>query len=118
MTRGIYRIRNTATGDCYIGKSRNVERRWAQHRTALRYGYTEIPRLIIAVWLYGLDMFAFEVLEEVAEDISLGEREQHYINYLAPEYNTTMSVHGHGLNLHPDKLALYELQRWEGEVEK
>lgn len=29
---GVYKITNTVTGDFYIGSSKNVKRRWTEHK--------------------------------------------------------------------------------------
>ena len=29
---GVYRIINTVTGDFYIGSSKNIKQRWAEHK--------------------------------------------------------------------------------------
>lgn len=35
----VYKIVNTVTGDCYVGSSRDVERRWYQHKCPSLWKY-------------------------------------------------------------------------------
>ena len=76
---GIYKIENTLTGECYIGQSTNIERRWEEHRrnalakTKVRkYSmYRDMRRL-------GYSVFSFEVLEECLKS-QLDEKENYWI---------------------------------------
>ena len=83
---GIYRITNTITGDFYIGSSKNVKHRWADHKNPSRWNYCPNNQLYQDMQKYGVDKFAFEILEEVEEG-SLKEVEQQFIETLKPTYN-------------------------------
>ena len=83
---GIYKITNTVTGDCYIGSSNDVKRRWAQHKLPSSWKRFPNNPMYIDMRKYGVDKFAFEVLEE-AEIEKLKEAEQKFIETLKPTYN-------------------------------
>ena len=62
MTTGVYKITNLVNGKVYIGASKNIEKRWWEHRS----GYTAIAEDLKT---FGLDSFKFEVLLECPEDM-------------------------------------------------
>ena len=62
MTTGIYKITNLVNSKVYIGASKNVEKRWSEHRN----GRTAIAE---DLQTFGLDNFKFEVLLECPEDM-------------------------------------------------
>lgn len=78
---GIYEIVNWEDGKAssYIGSSVDIEHRWVQHRHKLRGGQHYNPHLQNAWNKYGEDAFAFNVLEEVHEDMLL-VMEQEYLD--------------------------------------
>ena len=82
----VYKITNTITGDFYIGSSKNIKRRWAEHKC--QYTWKKFPnnQLYKDMKKYGLDKFVFEILAEVEAD-SLKETEQEFIEKLKPAYN-------------------------------
>lgn len=81
---GIYKITNIVNGRCYVGCSRDVRRRWIEHRTKRkRDHHLTISR---AFRKYGIDSFKFEMIEECAL-VALPERERFWISKLKPEYN-------------------------------
>ena len=82
---GIYKITNIINNDCYIGKSKNIEHRWKQHK--YRYKKDEYKNYYIyrAFKKYGIENFKFEVLEYCDEDILI-EREQYYYDLYNPKY--------------------------------
>ena len=83
---GIYRITNTITGDSYIGSSKNVKSRWAVHKCQSTWNKCPNNPMYLDMQKYGLDNFAFEILEEV-EPEELKEAEQKFIETLKPTYN-------------------------------
>lgn len=83
----VYVIRNTATGDCYIGSTAKLARRLARHKWELRHGRHNNAALSNAWLWHGEDAFAFEVLEYVENEADLMEREQAHLDTLAPRYN-------------------------------
>ena len=89
MTCGIYQIVNQVNGKSYIGQSRNIEKRWRQHKfglnreTALQQGSYPLRSAFLK---YGLIKFKFEIIEECSEN-DLLIREQDWIDKINPEYN-------------------------------
>jgi group I intron endonuclease len=85
---GVYQIRNTKNGKQYVGSSKDITRRFSEHRCELRKGKHHNKHLQNAWVLYGEDAFVFEITELTACDQKiLVEREQHYLDTLQPEYN-------------------------------
>ena len=83
---GIYKITNTITGDFYIGSSKDINRRWAEHKkpsTCKRFPNNQLYK---DMQKYGLDKFEFQVIAEVEESF-LKEKEQEFIEILKPTYN-------------------------------
>lgn len=78
---GVYQIVCLATGKRYIGSSQDIKARWKSHRTALRGGYHDNPRLQHAWNKYGEASFQFQIIETTTLDTIL-TREQHYIDAL------------------------------------
>ena len=88
---GIYKITNLYTHDCYIGKSKHVEKRWKEH-FCKGYGAIHSQRFQNAIDEYGTESFVFELLEECSIP-DLHEREAYWIGKLNPRYNTIFSGH-------------------------
>ena len=65
---GIYLITNNINGKKYIGQSRNLIKRWGQHKTESR---RDNPKMIVdkAIKKYGIDNFSFEILFECPLDM-------------------------------------------------
>lgn len=83
---GVYKITNTITGDFYIGSSKNVKHRLAEHKCKSSWNEQPNSQLYLDMQKYGVDKFAFEILEVVEID-SLKEKEQEFIEKLKPTYN-------------------------------
>ena len=83
---GIYKITNTVTNDFYIGSSKDVKRRWTEHKSPSRWNKSPNNPMYIDMHEYGKDKFDLEVLE-VVEAESLKEKEQYFIETLKPTYN-------------------------------
>ena len=83
---GIYKITNTITGDFYIGSSKDVKRRLAEHKKPSTWKRFPNNQLYQDMQKYGKDKFEFQVIEEVEEG-SLKEKEQYFIETLNPAYN-------------------------------
>ena len=91
----VYKITNTATGDFYIGSSKDVKQRWRNHKKpSVHKRYLNNP-MYLDMQKYGVDNFVFEILEEVEED-KLKETEQQFIELLKPTYN---NYNANGLNV-------------------
>jgi len=87
MASGIYQIKNTLNGKCYIGSAVDIQRRWRDHLSALRRGQHCNGHLQRSFEKYSEDAFMFAVLEQVEDTSQLIIREQHYLDTLKPEYN-------------------------------
>lgn len=87
---GIYRITNKINGKSYIGQSKNIERRFREHK----YICSETNKsLAIAYKKYGRENFEFSILEECSIE-DLDNREIYYIKALKPQYNRTSGGNG------------------------
>ena len=92
---GIYKITNTITGDFYIGSSKDVKRRWSDHKCPYNWKKQPNNPMYMDMQKYGVDKFAFEIIAEV-EVGKLKETEQEFIETLKPIYN---SCNAKGLNI-------------------
>ena len=84
---GVYKITNTATGDFYIGSSKNVKHRWIEHKCKCIWNRRQNNQMYLDMQKYGTDKFDFEILAEV-EVTHLKEKEQWFIEKLKPTYNS------------------------------
>lgn len=88
---GVYKITNIQTGKFYIGSSINIEKRWREHKLALKKNKHHNPYLQ-RVWnKYGEHGFEFSVLEICSIEEILN-REQYYLDLLLPNYNLCKSA--------------------------
>ena len=83
---GIYKITNTITGDFYIGSSKDVKRRWKEHKWPSTWKRYSNSPLYQDMKKFGIDKFEFQVIAEVEEG-QLKEMEQQFIEKLNPIYN-------------------------------
>ena len=74
---GIYLIE--CVGRRYIGQSSNIDRRWREHRSTLKYGRHENSYLQRMWNKYGEDNFSFSVLELVDDPEYRNKREEYWI---------------------------------------
>lgn len=84
---GVYIITCLVTGECYVGGSGNVTRRFQQHRYDLRHGLHKSKRLQAAWDTYGEASFSFGYAIKCAADQIL-VFEQRYLDALQPAFNT------------------------------
>lgn len=84
---GIYKITNTITKDFYIGSSKDVKRRWVQHKCPSYLKKHPNNQLYKDIQKYGKDKFEFQVIAEV-KPAKLKEKEQWFIELLKPTYNS------------------------------
>ncbi|HKC65049.1 MAG TPA: GIY-YIG nuclease family protein [Pyrinomonadaceae bacterium] len=94
MSKGIYCIRNSMTGERYIGSSVNIEARWLIHKTQLNRKCHHSHKLQAAWSKYGERNFTFEIIEEIVdrENKTLAQREQYWLdqhNSYRNGYNST-----------------------------
>lgn len=83
----VYKITNTITGDFYIGSSKNVKHRLADHKCPSTWKQCPNNPMYQDMKKYGVDKFAFEIIAEVEEEY-LKEKEQEFIEKLNPTYNS------------------------------
>lgn len=84
---GIYKIINTVTKDFYIGSSKNIKQRWANHKCKSTWNKHPNNPMYLDMKKYGVDKFELQILEE-AEVEQLKEKEQQFIETLKPTYNS------------------------------
>ena len=86
---GIYCIENIDTGEKYIGRSKNIFKRWRKHIGNLMEG-KHTNKGLSAAWSTG--KFVFYIIE-LCDESSLDDREQHWIShfntYEGKGYNET-----------------------------
>lgn len=111
---GIYAIVNKINGKAYIGKSSDIEKRWAKHKINLskdvRNEKQTNRHLFNAVKKHGIENFAFIVLEtfDLLDDDLITDRELYYMDL----YQTCNR--GFGYNLRRDsstKMIVHEETR-------
>ena len=104
---GVYKITNTVTGDFYIGSSKNVKRRWKNHKSPSIWKKCPNNPMYLDMKKYGLDYFVFEILEEVEID-RLKKTEQWFIEKMHPTYNSNRA---NGLDIDRKKEHQKEYQK-------
>lgn len=81
MTYYVYQVTNKINNKTYIGRTNNIKKRWARHRT---YPFsvnlkkqTTIPKLYKAIKKYGINNFEFKIIKEYnnEDDCRKGEIE-------------------------------------------
>lgn len=105
---GIYKIVNIINNKFYIGSSKELNRRWSEHKSELKHN-KHINIILQRAWnKYGIDCFNFEIIEECDVNILL-EREQFYIDTLKPKYNIGLkSSGGDNLTNHPNRIEIIQ----------
>lgn len=87
----IYRILNKINGNCYIGSSLNVEKRYKHHLSTLRHNSSRCSILQKAFNKYGEDNFEFQVILCCKPEYRL-YYEQQLIRELNSQYNVFTNV--------------------------
>jgi group I intron endonuclease len=110
---GVYMFFNLINGNCYIGSSINLARRFRIHLSSLGYNFckrkglsVKLP-LPLAINKYGPNNFVFLILQycDRREDVCLG-LEQHYLDLYKPKYNLLkLAGASQGFNYSPEKIA-------------
>ena len=104
---GVYKITNTVTGDSYIGSSKNIEKRWVEHKCQSTWKRFSNSPMYHDMQKYSVDKFEFQILEEV-EIEHLKEAEQKFIETLKPTYN---NYNEKGLNTERQKEYMKEYNK-------
>ena len=103
----VYKISNVITGDFYIGSSKNVKKRWTNHKCPSVWNRYPNNQMYLDMNKYGVDKFSFQILAEVESD-SLKEIEQKFIETLKPTYNSNRA----------DGLDVERYKKWQEEYRK
>jgi len=78
MNSGIYQIINILNGKMYIGSSVNIEKRWLEHKRALK-GEKHHSILLQRAWnKSSCTSFIINIIERVTDKTQLTSIEQHY----------------------------------------
>ena len=108
----VYKITNTITNDFYIGSSKNVKRRWNEHKRPSTWNKCPNNPLYKDMKKYGTDKFSFQILEEV-ESEELKVAEQQFIEILKPTYN---QMNAKGLDV--ERRKEYHIEYYQQNREK
>ena len=92
---GIYKITNKVNNKIYIGCSKNIKKRWIDHKNNSHNPNDKCynTKFYKAMRKYGVENFEHEILEECSEDI-LFEREIFYID----SFNSTDDSIGYNIS--------------------
>ena len=82
----VYKIVNTVTGDFYVGSSKDVKKRWGEHKRPSKWKEHPNSQMYQDMQKYGLDKFRFQILCPVMPEC-LMQVEQECIEMLKPTYN-------------------------------
>lgn len=89
---GIYTIKNTVTGQLYLGSAgKCFRKRFWEHKSQLSNGTHFNKKLLNSYIKYGAASFLFELLEEYPRGLCLG-MEQYWINLLQPDFNINLNI--------------------------
>ena len=80
---GVYKITNLVNGKFYIGSSKNIMKRFKEHKSDLNEQMHDNLHLQNAWNQYGEGNFKFEIIEECEPSMQF-EREQFYLNAFNP----------------------------------
>ena len=86
----VYQILNTVTNDRYVGSSKDVMRRWTQHKCPYSWKEQLNKPLYKDMQKYGVENFKFQILAPVMPEY-LTQVEQEFIEMLKPMYNDRRS---------------------------
>ena len=112
---GVYMFFNLINGNCYIGSSINLARRFRIHLSSVAACYNFIDNkkyagnlpLPLAIYKYGPNNFVFLILQycDRIEDVCLG-LEQHYLDFYKPKYNILkLAGASQGFKYSPETIA-------------
>ena len=98
----VYQIKNMITGDFYIGSSKDVKRRWKEHKCPSVWKHRYNSKLYQDMQKYGLENFKFMIIAP-AYPGHLRRMEQEFIEILKPTYN---NIYAKGWNKERYKKAI------------
>lgn len=115
----IYKITNITNNKVYIGQTaRTVKERWHEHQKNAYQLELKRP-LYHAMRKYGIENFTIEIIEEVADEQTLNERETYWIEYYdsyGRGYNATKGGDGSYRIDYEQVIQLYEKLQNAAEV--
>ena len=121
----IYKLENTITKSAYVGATRNAQNRKRDHLSDLRRGIHRNPNLQNDFIKFGSDVsiFDFVVLEYLpiqSSDDYIVRREQEWMDFLHPTYNSRRAIpkFGHDLDLEKERHLSTQKGRVQSEAEK
>lgn len=98
VTSGIYKIENTTNGKIYVGKSKQLHKRFGYYDRSIRNS-NKTKQINEYLWrsfvLHGKQSFTFTLLEEVKDLTQLAQRELHWME----ELNSCSKKHGYNLRM-------------------
>lgn len=89
----VYKITNKITGECYVGSSKNVYSRWANHKCPSTWKKHLNNRMYQDMQKYGVEQFYFEIIVPAAPT-HLKICEQEFIDIYHPTYNNNRANTG------------------------
>lgn len=118
----IYKLENTLTKEIYVGGTRDAQSRKRHHFYDLRVGRHRNPKLQRDFYENG-NVFEFVVLEYLPRHISddvIVRREQEWIEFLNPYYNSknAVKVFGSDLDLEKERKLAQQKGRIQSQEEK
>lgn len=93
---GIYKITNNVNNKCYIGASKDIKKRFEEHKSQYNSVQNYNKTLYRAFRKYGLNNFSFEIIEETSLE-NMFNREKYWINFYnsyKEGYNETLGGEG------------------------
>jgi group I intron endonuclease len=91
----IYAIINNINGKMYIGSSKDFVKRSWEHFNALKLNKHVSKYLQRSYNKYGKENFSIEIIENINNLEDLIKREQCWLDFLKPEYNTLPIAYSH-----------------------
>lgn len=90
---GIYKIQNSINGKVYIGSSKDIYRRWSDHKSSLKRNAHHSYKLQRAWNKYGADNFTFDIIQIVEDVCNLKNLEQTCLDsYKSYDFNYGYNV--------------------------
>ena len=105
---GIYKIENLINHKVYIGQSKDINKRWTNHKSDAfnSFSHSYNYPLYRAIRKYGIENFDFTILEECLVE-ELNQKEKDYIqkyNSFFNGYNLTLGGDSSGTELYKEKI--------------
>lgn len=92
MSFYVYVIHNLLNNKIYVGKTKNLKRRWSSHLSFAKGNITN-QYIHKAIRKYGSNNFVFSLIQELFNETECNKAEQYWINY----FNSRNSKYGYNL---------------------